>query len=249
MPGSTVKSVVPRARLSYPARFGHCKAEEFVTRRWLYVLALLVAGSDIARAQIIRPVFRNDPQAWTSLSIGWFQQQGFNDRDTGAGLDFGSGPQWRASLEVPMGMGGTTIGAVGTIAKMPLVYRGSVLAANSCAGCDANATISQIFGTLRMGGGAGFHQVIDLGAGTTMFSNFRREDTGAKLGTGKTTSNFTFALGYGFEYGLSSRTQINLVQEYALIILPREAGSSNNTSQQRTLRIGFRYGLGSKSNY
>jgi hypothetical protein len=208
----------------------------------------MLAVADMAQAQIIRPVFRSDPQAWTSLSIGWLRQQGICDRDSGACWDFGSGPQWRASLEFPMGTS-TTLGVVGTTAKVPLVYRGGVLTPNSCAGCDADANVSQVFGTLRMGGGIGFHQVIDLLAGTTLFSNFRRSDNGAKLGGGKTTSDFTFALGYGFGYGLSSRAQINFVQEYALQILPRQAGSSNNTSQQATLRIGFRYGLGTRGGY
>ena len=174
------------------------------------------------------------------------QQQGLNDPETGAAWDFGSGPQWRASLEVPMGYGATTVGVVGTIAKMPLIYSGSALTPNSCAQCDADAMVSQIFGALRMGGNTGFHQVIDLAAGTTMFSNFRQTNGGTKLGTGKMTQNFTFAIAYGFGYGLSPRTQIFFTQEYALQILKRQAGSANNTAQQTTLRFGGRYGLGGR---
>ena len=76
-----------------------------MTRRGLFVFALVVAGLDTARAQIIRPSFRSDPQAWTSLSIGWLQQGAFDNRDTGDRYQFGSGPQWRASLEFPIGTG------------------------------------------------------------------------------------------------------------------------------------------------
>ena len=174
-------------------------------------------------------------------------QQGFCDRDTGDCWNFGSGPQWRASLEFPLGYGGgTTYGIVGTMSKTPLVYQGTGLSSSSCLNCDADANVSQILGTLRMGGSSGFHQVIDLDAGVTLFSNFRETNTGTKLGTGKTTSNFTFAVAYGFGYGFSPRAQIFFTQEYALQILPREAGNPNNYAQQTTLRIGGRYGLGGR---
>ena len=218
-----------------------------MTRRALLTLALLAGIAPGATAQIIHaPVVRTRPEAWASLGIGWMQQQGFCDRQTSDCWDFGSGPQWRASLELPLGFGGTTYGIVGTIAKMPLVYSGSALGSNTCLSCDADANVSQILGTLRMGGSSGFHQVIDLDAGVTMFSNFRRTDTGEKLGTGKTTSNFTFALAYGFGYGFSPRAQMFITQGYALQILPRQPGNPNNYAQQTTLRIGGRYGLGGR---
>ena len=218
-----------------------------MTRRLAFVLVLMLVGSSLAQAQIIRPQIRSSrPAAWTSLAIGFSQQQGFCDRDTSDCYDFGSGMQWRASLEVPMGYGaGTTIGVVGTISKMPFIFRPSGVT-SSCASvqCDADANVAQIFGLLRMGGSTGFHQVIDLAAGTTMFSNFRDANTGAKLGGGKLTQNFTFAIAYGFGYGLSPRTQIFFTQEYALQILPRQPGNANNYAQQTTLRFGGRYGMG-----
>jgi hypothetical protein len=210
----------------------------------------LVAGFDIAHAQIIRPGFRNDPQAWTSLSIGWLQQQGFCNRDTGDCYEFGSGPQWRASLEFPIGAG-TTLGVTGTMAKMPLTFvAGSIPrpAGFSCLRCDADANASQILGVLHMGGGSGFHQVIDLSAGASLFSNFRRSDTGEKITDGGPT-NFTFLVGYGFGYGFSQRAAITFETEYALMILPRQPGNSNNTAQQYTIRIGGRYGLGTRRGY
>lgn len=215
-------------------------------RRVVFALAIMLAAADVASAQIIRPPTTGQASAWTSLSVGWLRQQEVCDRTSLDCWDFGSGPQWRASLEMPMGFGGTTVGLVGTIAKMPLIYRGSPLSTNSCAGCDADATVSQVFGTVRMGGGLGFHQVVDLSAGTTMFSNFRQSNGGAKLGSGKMTQDFTFAVAYGFGYGISQRTQFFFTQEFALLFLPRQAGSNNNTSQQATLRLGARYGLGGK---
>jgi len=217
-----------------------------VKRQTIIIMTLLCSSAAAMQAQIIRPQLRTTPTAWTSLAIGWTNQQGFCDRDTADCYDFGSGPQWRASLEFPMGYGGTTFGVSGTLAKMPLVYQGSGLLTNSCSRCDADATVSQIFGVLRMGGTTGFHQVIDLSAGMTMFNNFRRTDDGTKLGSGKTTQNFSFGIAYGFGYGFSPRTQIFFTQEYALEILPRQSGNPNNYAQQTTLRIGGRYGLGGR---
>jgi hypothetical protein len=223
-----------------------------VTRRGggLFILALLVAGSDLAHAQIIRPVFRNDPLAWTSLSIGWLQQNAFCNRDTGDCYEFGSGPQWRASLEYPIGTG-TTLGVTGTTAKMPLTFVAGSLprpAGFSCLRCDADANVSQILGGLHMGGGSGFQQVIDLAAGATLFSNFRRSDTGERIVDGGPT-NFTFLVGYGFGYGFSQRAAIIFETEYGLMILPRQSGNSNNTAGQYTIRIGGRYGLGTRRGY
>jgi hypothetical protein len=216
-----------------------------VTRTFLVIVGLSIAGAELARAQIIEAPrsLRGEPLAWTSLSIGWFRQQGLCDGDSGACWDFGSAPQWRATIEMPMGRG-ATLGAAASIARVPLIYNGSLTGVNSCAGCDADANIMQYLGNFRIGGGSGFHQVIDLSAGMTVFSNFRRADDGSRLGPGAAVSNFTFAVGYGFAYSLSPRAQIMLLQDYGLVILKRQSGSSNNTAQQATLRVGGRFGLG-----
>jgi hypothetical protein len=210
----------------------------------LVVFALLCTGADVARAQIIQSVRRFNPLAWTSLSIGWLQQQGLCDPDTSACWDFGSAPQWRASFEFPTGQG-ASFGVAGTTARVPLIYAGG-LGTGSCVRCDANANVTQIFGQLHLGGGTGFHQVIDISAGATMFSNFRERAGGARLGDGKTKQDFSFSIGYGFGYALSPRTQIMLVQDYGLIIHKRQPGASNNTAQQSNLRVGVRIGLGDR---
>lgn len=212
--------------------------------RLVAVLALACAALNAADAQIIGPRIGRSPAAFASLGIGWLRQQGFCDKATGDCWAFGSGPQWRASFELPVGYGGTTFGVVGTTARMPLIYRGSGLG-SSCLGCDADANITQILGLLRLGGSEGLHQVIDVAAGATLFSNFRATD-GTRIGPAGTTSRFTFAIAYGFGYGLSPRSEIFLEQEYGLIILPRMAGSNTNTAQQSTIRIGGRIGLGDK---
>lgn len=218
-----------------------------MTPRALLAIGLLLASTRATnlRAQIIQPRFSSDPIAWTSLSIGWLRQEGFRDKDSGDVWDFGSGPQWRASLEMPIGRGGgSSWGVAGTLSRMPLIYSGGLLT-GSCARCDADANISQILGVLHLGGTSGFHQVIDISGGATMFSNFR-STTGTKLGSGNTTTRYGFTIGYGFGYGFSPRASVMIVQDLSLLFLPRQSGNANNTAQQSATRLGFRYGLGSK---
>ena len=210
-----------------------------------YVLAMASLAAASASAQIIRPQFNRSPAAYASLGIGWLQQQGFCDKDSGDCWDFGNAPQWRASFEMPLGYGGSAWGVVGTLARVPLQYIGSGLL-NSCARCDADATVSQILGLFKMSGGQGFHQVIDVTAGAAMFNNFRTANGGTRLGTGKTTTRFTGALAYGFGYGFSPRNEVFVEQEYGIVFLPRTPGNNNNMAQQQTLRIGARFGLGDR---
>jgi hypothetical protein len=216
-----------------------------VIRRSFAVLGLSVAVSGVSNAQIIgQPArFSTNPSAWTSLSIGWMQQRPMCDGDSNACWSFSAAPQWRATLEFPMGTG-SSFGVAGTMSRVPLIYSGSALVPNSCGRCDATANISQLMGSMRMGGGEGFHQVIDLSAGVTLFSNFRAKD-GTRLGTGKAAQDFSFGVGYGFGYGFSPRTSIMVVQDYGLIIYKKQAGTSNNTAEQTNLRVGIRMGVGS----
>jgi hypothetical protein len=212
-----------------------------VIRRVLVVCAL-VAGAEVAQAQIIgrEQVFSREPIGWVSLGIGWMQQGAFNDPETGDGWDFGGAPLWRATLEFPVARG-ATFGVAGTIAKVPLIFDGS-----TCSRCDADANVSQVLGLFRLGGGSGLHQVIDVQAGITMFSNFREVDSGTRLGTGEMSQAFTFGIGYGFGYPLSPRTHVTLGQDWGLIILKRQPGTSQQTVQQASTRIGIRFGLGDR---
>lgn len=207
--------------------------------------AVLSLVTSSAQAQIIdsRVVGSGEPIAFTSLSIGWFTHSGLCDPDSDSCWDFGGAPQFRATLEMPMGRG-ASIGVAGTTSRVPLVYVGNVL--SSCSRCDADANVSQIMAMLHMGGsGRGFQQVIDLSAGMTIFSNFQTLD-GSRLPPDKATTSFNFAVGYGFGYGLTDRLQIMLVQDYGLVIHKRVPGDATNTANQATTRIGARYGLGSR---
>ena len=217
-----------------------------MTRLTTGALALLLAAAHALPAQIIQPVYRTRPAAWTSLSVGWFQAGDTCGAEASTCWDFGGAPQFRATFELPVG-NAASFGIAGTTARVPLVYSTSQILPGTCSQCDADANVSQILANFRLGGaaGAGFHQVIDLSAGTTLYSNFRSTD-GTRLGSGKTVNDVSFGLGYGFGYSLSPRTQIMLLQEWMIVLHERRAGSSENTSTQSNIRVGVRIGLGDK---
>ena len=211
----------------------------------LRVTAMLVLlGAGILDAQIIRPVRTTGPLAWTSLSVGWFQHQELCDPDTSACWNFGGAPQFRGTLEMPVGTG-AALGITGTMARVPMVYAGQAGAPRSCGLCDADGKVSQLMLNFHVGGGSGLHQVIDLYAGYTFFHDFRSSD-GAPLGSDNLVDDFSFGLGYGFGYTISPRAQVIVVQDLAMLIHKRQSGSAQNTAQQRTTRIGVRLGLGSR---
>ena len=217
-----------------------------MTRTTLAALALVFTAAAEMHAQIIQPVYRSRPVAWTSLSVGWFQAGDSCGAAESECWDFGGAPQFRGTLEMPVG-NAASFGIAGTMARVPLVYsRADLVLPGACSQCDADANVSQLLANFRMGGGAGagFHQVIDLSAGTTVYSNFRSTD-GARLSTGY-VSDLSFGLGYGFGYSLSQRTQVVLVQEWMLVLHERRAGSSENTSTQSNIRVGGRIALGER---
>jgi opacity protein-like surface antigen len=204
------------------------------------IVALLVTRASAADAQIIdsRGGGRaGTPGAWTSLFAGYMQHQRLCDPDSSSCWNFGSGLQWRGTLEFPVG-NGVTLGVVGTRARLPLIHESAL------GNVDADANVNQVLGQLRIGGGSGIHQVIDVTAGMSMFSNFQRESDGEALGSGGTKKNWTFALAYGFALPFRPRAQLILLQEYGLVIGKRMAGQSSNTAQQQTTRLGLRLGLG-----
>lgn len=216
-------------------------------RTILLAAALVGMTAEVARAQIIRPVRRNNPMAWTSLSVGFLQQQSFHDPQTNSSWEFGSAAQWRATLELPLGSG-AALGVTGTMARIGMIYHGQpqIVDPRSCSSCEADANISQLLATLRLGGGSALHQVIDLSAGYTFFHNFKSE-AGQALGPDKAINDFTFGLGYGFGYSFSPRAQVFFVQDIALIIHRAGDGDLENIPQQRVTRIGGRFALGSRN--
>lgn len=208
------------------------------------VLVTLVAGTNVAQGQIIRPTRISRPAAWTSIGAGWLRMpKAIHDGPSNAWWNFGDAPQYRGSVEVPVS-DAMALGFAMTQSRMPITYAGAPTGCTN--GCDANMTLQQYLGILHLGAGSGgFQEVLDLGAGVTRFSKIETT-AGLPLGTGKPVQDFTFSLGYGVGYGMTSRLSMFLMQEYALVMHKRVAGSPSNTAQQQTTRIGLRLALGER---
>lgn len=214
--------------------------------RLVLAALLLATTAGTTEAQIFgREARTRTPIAWTSMSAAWLTQQELCDPNSSACWNFRSALQWRASLEYPFG-NGLSVGVTGTTSRMPLVYAGSVFTPNSCTNCEADANLSQILGTFRVGGGNGLHQILEANGGVTMFSNFR-DASGNKLGDGKVSTDVTVGIGVGIGYSMGQRVQIGFVQDYGLIFHKQQQGSTgSNVVQQRSMRLGIRLGLGDK---
>lgn len=208
------------------------------------LLVTLVAGASVSEAQIIRPQRIARPAALTSVGAGWLRMpKAIHDGPSNSWWNFGDAPQYRGSVEVPVS-DALALGFAMTQARMPLTYAG---APTGCAnGCDANMTLQQYMGILHLGAGSsGFQEQLDLGAGITRFTNLETT-SGVPLGTGKAVQDYTFSLAYGIGYGMSSRLSLFIMQEYALVMHQRVAGTPSNTAQQQTTRIGLRLALGDR---
>ena len=210
-------------------------------RRLSFVLLVLSAASS-ADAQIIRQRYSlGAPTAWFSLGAG--AQQGFSvtDGTTKTTWDFGNGTQYIATLEKAFS-GGTTVGLRGTHSKVPLRYGTSALAT------DADANVSQFMGTVHVAGSTGFHSVLELSAGATMYSNFRAQSDGRQLTPTSPDLDFAFAFGYGFGYSFSSKFSIDIVQDLTTSIHQKTGLNAGDDSTVRLhgTRVMGRFGLGGR---
>ncbi|HKO15753.1 MAG TPA: hypothetical protein VJU87_05915 [Gemmatimonadaceae bacterium] len=203
-----------------------------------------------AGAQIIRPPARPpEPSAWVAFSVGLLQPLTVDDGSTQSTWRFGNSVQYRVALEKPI-QNQSSIGLTATLARAPLSYEpfaGGGLPA--CPGtCDADANITQLFGTFHAGGSAiGLHQVIELSLGATLYSDFRTR-SGDRLPPASSDADLSLQIGYGFGYTLSPLLQIELVQDLGLGVHQRTglSGGSNAVARLYTTRIGLRYGLGQR---
>ena len=211
------------------------------------VAVLLAAPS--ADAQVL-PVPRRStaPVAWASLSAGLLQfNNNIVDGRTESVWDFGSTIQYRGTVEMDVGNYGA-VGFVAGLADAPLTYASNQVVACS-SGCDAHAKIWTLMAGFHMGGGAGFHQIIDLSAGTTIYRDFTMDNGGDALPPESPDKDISLAVGYGFGWGFGTRMQLMLVQDAAYSLHQRDglSGRQNSSSTQYITRIGLRMGLGSKA--
>jgi len=213
-----------------------------MSRRLGLVLIMLAAAAAPAAGQVRFPTAPARPTAWTSLSVGLYQLQDMYDPESNSTWDFGNIVQFRGTIERDF-QRGMSLGVAGTLARAPLTYGGG-----ECPNfCDADLTLWQALGVFRIGGGTSFglHQVIELAAGVSGFSNFSQRG-GGSIGPG-TVIDPTLMIGYGLGYSFSPNMQFTLVQEVGLMMHDRgdrPAGDESNVPRTYATRIGLRFGLG-----
>jgi hypothetical protein len=216
---------------------------------------MLVACADVLFAQRRVPGLRaQEPSIWITGGAGLFTGNGVNDGRSGSIWDFGSATnfQYRGSLEKTIGTQ-SSIGLTGTYVRVPFTYRSSTIVppggGASCASCEAHLDMMTLSLGVHIGGGVGFHQVIEGNAGVVRYTSLKRESDGAELAPRTGNVDPIFSAGYGFGYGFNERTTINLVQDYG-IALHEKTGLANgerNTNSVRTLRFALRFGFGSRA--
>lgn len=216
-----------------------------LARPLVLVLAACAAALGLlphtADAQIMRLPSRTEPAYWVTGGVGIMSQNDVSDGRTGSVWRFGQGLQWRGSAEFPIS-GGSTLGVTGGYARLPLTYDGP-----ACGSCDADADVWTGHIGFHAGGGLGFHQVLQLGAGVTRFSNFRASASGETLPPEGDT-DFSFSLGYGFGYGVSRTFQLFIVQDFGAVLHQRDGleGGARTLSQTNLTRAGLRFGFGAR---
>jgi hypothetical protein len=208
-------------------------------RRLLFVIPLLLAHFD-AGAQINRPRYGVPaPSVW--VSGGAALQQGFSvaDGTTGSVWQFGNATTYGAALEKTVG-NGLLLGVRGSNGLIPLNYSSPSVSVN------ANAQVSQLFGTLRLVSGRGFHSVLELSAGATYYSNFRTQAASTRLPPLNGDTDFSFAFGYGFGYSFSPRMSVDVVQDVTTSVHQKDGlnPGDDSTIRMHGTRVMGRIGLG-----
>lgn len=189
--------------------------------------------------QIIRPggVRSQEPGAWASFGVASVQGFTVTDGSTGSLWQFANATQYELALEKALS-GGASIGLMGTTARTPLSYNGA----------DADANVSQILAILHVANGRQLHSVLELSAGTTLYSNFRARSTGAPLPPSSPDADFTFAYGYGVGYAFSPALSVDVVRDATTVLHQRTglAAGDNSSIRINATRLVARFGLGGR---
>jgi len=195
-----------------------------------------------------------EPNTWVTLGAGFFTGNGVNDGRTESTWDFGSSTnfQYRASLEKTIG-DRASIGLIGTYVRVPFMYSSTAVIPPSngatCGTCEAHLDMITLSLGFHIGGGPGFHQVIEGNGGVARYSGLKRDSDGADLAPTGGNLDPIFSFGYGFGYGFGQNTQINLVQDLGIALHEKDglANGVRNTNSVRTLRFTARFGFGTRA--
>ncbi|HEY4305841.1 MAG TPA: hypothetical protein VGM82_15315 [Gemmatimonadaceae bacterium] len=209
------------------------------------VVALLFLAAVPALAQF--PRSRNSaykgPDYWVGLSYGFVDATTIFDGTTNTEWRLGYAPQLRATLEKTL-QRGITAGISAGYATQPLTYTSSTFNTSDCAAsCNAKADVTQYMAFIQGGASTGFHILYNIEGGMTQYSNFRTEDTDAKLPPDKGGYDFSFGLGGGVGYGLSASSDLYVEEVVDFILHPQGSSSSSSVPRLPSFRAGFRIGF------
>ncbi|MBA3656153.1 MAG: hypothetical protein H0W69_02235 [Gemmatimonadaceae bacterium] len=212
------------------------------------LIALFLASIPLD-AQIYDGRRPKSPSIWISGGAAAFSADGINDGGTRSSWDFsGTTVQYRAAIEKSI-QNQTSIGIAVSYMNMPFTYNGnSPGGANSCTQCDAHMKFYNAAVTLHVGGGNGFHQVLEASAGVNNYRDFRRDADGLALEPLDGNIDPAFTFGYGFGFNFSPSQEVFVIQDYGIALHERDGLQNNqsNTLTMRTTRIGYRMGFGKR---
>ena len=227
-------------------------------KRFSLVMMMLALVANVTNAQRRTRGFTSDPASWATGSIAGFRANGVNDGATASTWDFGNSVnlEYRASLEKGWN-NGSSFGVAGSYARIPFVYSSDLavplpsgVAGGRCAppGCDAHLDLMTLVATFHAGSGIGFHQVLELNGGAVFYENLNRDSDGTKL-AGSGNIDPLLAANYGFGWGFSDRTNLDLTWVYAVGIHERQNQSNrlSNTNVMPGLRVSLRMGFGART--
>jgi hypothetical protein len=182
--------------------------------------------------------------AW-SASIGSGIQWGdfIVDQATLSSWDFDAGFPLRGTLERTVASR-VSVGVAFSYARLPLTYTGLSVSPICGGQCAADATISSYGALVRMGGGPGFHQVLEVFVGALRYGNFEQAAPRATLPP-RSNTDFAFGAGYGLGYGFANEWEFQLIQDALNSVHERSTlpGAGGRIARHYTTRLGLRVGF------
>ena len=208
---------------------------------------LLLATAATAGAQIGRrgPMLA-EPRQWVGVALAFGNPGQVVDGSSGSTWNFGSATSFRLSGERTLA-NDITVGLAVSNASAPLRYTGTTATSACLGGCEATASFTQLLVTGRAGryAYAGFQSSIEVGAGATIYSRFRRSDNDATLPPEKMDVDPTFTIGTNFAFAIRPTIQLFAVPEWGIIVHQRTGvpASSSTNNRYSAFRVGARYGF------
>jgi hypothetical protein len=227
-------------------------------RRFSLALSTVMLSAAALEAQMPRrpAAYSNNPGFWLTAGVSGFRANAVNDGVSSSSWNFGNSTNlaYRGSIEKG-GNNGSSFGLAGSWSHVPFLYSstgnpptagGGGVGCATTISCDAHLDLMTLLATFHSGGGVGFHQVLELNGGVVAYRNLKRDSDGAKLTPTGGNVDPLFALGYGFGYGLSDRTNIDVLSDYSFAIHERKALSNgtSNTNSMPAIRVALRMGFG-----